>query len=110
MRKRCIYEKRIKSIQNKYNRIYEALNGDKETAPRLEDPEIRRPIISNIRRCVNKMKDVLHNINDYNVCKNSFDHFCVNIPLESVQVNEFGNVNRIVNIRKSQIYNYINKL
>ena len=104
------YENRIKSIQNKYNRIYEALNGDKATAPKLDDPEIRRPIISNIRRCVNKMKDILHNINDYNVCKNSFDHFCVNIPLDSVLVNEFGNVNQIINIRKSQIYSYINKL
>ncbi|APW32078.1 hypothetical protein BWX39_05165 [Prevotella intermedia ATCC 25611 = DSM 20706] len=94
------YENRMKSMQNKYNLIYHALNGDKASAPRLEDPEIRRPIISNIRRCINKMSDVLHNVNDYNVSKNSYGNFCVNIPLENVLVREYGNERENVPIRK----------
>ena len=101
------YENRMKSMQYKYNLIYHALNGDKAAAPRLEDPEIRRPIISNIRRCINKMSDVLHNVNDYNVSKNSYGNFCVNIPLGNVLVREYGNEKENVPIRKSLVFNKI---
>lgn len=101
------YENRMKFMQNKYNLIYHALNGDKASAPRLEDSEIRRPIISNIRRCINKMSDVLHNVNDYNVSKNSYGNFCVNIPLENVLVREYGNERENVPIRKSLVFNKI---
>lgn len=101
------YEQRIKSMQSKYNIIYEALNGDKSTSPKLDEPEIRRPIISNIRRCISKNREVLHNVDDYNVCKNSFDHFCVNLSLDNVSVIEYGSRNIETPLRKSQIYSRI---
>lgn len=100
------YERRVKTIQNKYKIIYEALDGDAIT-PSLEDPEIRRPIISNIRRSINKLTDVLHNTSDYNVCKNSFGHFCVNINIDNVSVIEYGSNKSTVLIRNSKIYNKI---
>lgn len=94
-------------MQSKYNIIYEALNGDKSTSPKLDEPEIRRPIISNIRRCISKNREVLHNVDDYNVCKNSFDHFCVNLSLDNVSVIEYGSRNIETPLRKSQIYSRI---
>ena len=104
------YDNRIKSIQSKYNIIYQALNGDKKNVPKLEDPEIRRPIISNIRRCINKLSDILHNVNDYNVCKNSYGHFCVNIPLERVYVRESGQDSDQINLCNSLLFNKLKRV
>lgn len=109
-KEKIIYDDKIKSIQRKYNLIYQALNGDKTCVPRLEDPEIRRPIISNIRRCIKKLSDVLHNVDDYNVRKNSYGHFCVNVPLESVYVRESGQSCGDVLVRNSHIFNRLEML
>lgn len=104
------YDNRIKSIQNKYSIIYQALNGDKKNVPKLDDPEIRRPIISNIRRCINKLSDILHNVNDYNVCKNSYGHFCVNIPLERVYVRESGQDSDQIHLCNSLLFNKLKRV
>lgn len=104
------YEKRIKSIQSKYNLIYQALNGDKTNVPRLEDPEIRRPIISNIRRCINKMSDILRNVNDYNVCKNSYGHFCVNMPLDRVYVRESVQDSEQIQVYNSLLFSKLKRI
>ena len=73
------YNKRMKQIQEKYNIIYEWFGGESGKAPNLEQPEIRRPMISCIKRCINKIDDILHHADDYTVIKNSFGHFCINL-------------------------------
>ncbi len=73
------YNKRIKQIQEKYNRIYEWFGGEASKAPNLEQPELRRPMISCIKRCIALVSDHLHHADDYIVSKNSFGHFNINL-------------------------------
>lgn len=94
----------------KYNIIYQAFNGDRNSVPCLTNADIRRPMISNIRRCINNFSYILHNVNDYNICKNSFNHFGVNIPHINVYVNETGVNSKCIELRNTHIYNKIRML
>ena len=53
------YNAKMVALQEKYQKIYELFGGDK--APDLTQPEIRRPIISCLKRSLNMLKkDVLY--------------------------------------------------
>ena len=105
LRQKQAYERRMAEIQAKYTLLYQAFNGDKGTVPNLEIPEIRRPIVSNIRRRIKDISDVLHNPEDYNVSTDSQGHLCVNLPAEWVDVREFcGSDTTEVSLRESDVY------
>ena len=105
LRQKQAYERRMAEIQAKYTLLYQAFNGDKGTVPNLEIPEIRRPIVSNIRRRIKDISDVLHNPEDYNVSTDSQGHLCVNLPAEWVDVREFcGSDTTEVPLRESDVY------
>ena len=105
LRQKQAYERRMVEIQAKYTLLYQAFNGDKGTVPNLEIPEIRRPIVSNIRRRIKDISDVLHNPEDYNVSTDSQGHLCVNLPAEWVDVREFcGSDTTEVPLRESDVY------
>jgi hypothetical protein len=90
LRQKQAYERRMAEIQAKYTQLYQAFNGDKGTVPNLEIPEIRRPIVSNIRRRIKEISSVLHNPEDYNVSTDSQGYLCVNLPAEWVDVREYS--------------------
>lgn len=90
LRQKQAYERRMAEIQAKYTQLYQAFNGDKGTVPNLEIPEIRRPIVSNIRRRIKEISSVLHNPEDYNISTDSQGHLCVNLPAEWVDVREYS--------------------
>ncbi len=90
VRQRQAYERRMAEIQTKYTLLYLAFNGDKSKVPNLEMPEIRRPIVSNIRRCIKAVSGYLHNAEDYSVLTDSQGHLRVNLPTELVDVCEYA--------------------
>lgn len=98
------YDERMKRIQQKYCHIYALFDGDKATAPNLADADIRRPIVSNIRRCVGKWNHLLHNAEQYNVTKDSFGHYVVNLSAEMVCVKGFNNDAVPVALLQSHLY------
>ena len=104
-RQRQDYERRMTEIQEKYTHIYMAFGGDKNGVPNLEIPEIRRPIVSNIRRCIKVMADELHNADDYNVLNDSHGRLRVNLPSEQVDVHEYTeDADQEVPLLKSNIF------
>ena len=99
------YKRRMASIQAKYTQLYIAFNGDKNSVPNLEVPEIRRPIVSNIRRRIKAMSDELHNAEDYNALSDSRGNLSVNLPSELVDVCEYSEGGSVeAPLLKSEIY------
>lgn len=84
------YNKRMRRIQERYSMIYEMFGGEKETAPDLSIPEIRRPIFSCLKRSLKNLP-ALYNPDDYNVTKSGEGVFSVNIEPELVYVSQLNN-------------------
>ena len=98
------YESRMREIQRKYEILYHAFNGSKDKVPHLDEPEIRRPIISNIRKCISNLSDVLHCADNYNIRKNSYNRFCVDLSSDLIYIDNYTNKERYVPLKESTIY------
>ncbi len=83
------YNKRIERIQSAYRAIYSMFGGEPENAPDLSLPEIRRPIISCLRRSLNKIKG-LYNPQDYGITKNRDGVLTVNVDTDIVFVRQLN--------------------
>lgn len=79
------YNRRMKRIQQRYSAIYEMFGGEKETAPDLSVPEIRRPIFSCLKRSIKNLQ-ALYNPEDYNITKSGDGAFSVNVEPELIYV------------------------
>lgn len=79
------YNRRLKRIQARYAAIYAMFGGDREAAPDLGVPEIRRPIFSCLKRSLGKLK-ALYNPEDYNISKDANGVFSVHVDPELVYV------------------------
>lgn len=96
------YNKRMRRIQERYSMIYEMFGGEKETAPDLSIPEIRRPIFSCLKRSLKNLP-ALYNPDDYNVTKSGEGVFSVNIEPELVYVSQLNNEDAIP-LADSELY------
>lgn len=79
------YNRRMKRIQQRYSAIYAMFGGERETAPDLSVPEIRRPIFSCLKRSIKNLQ-ALYNPEDYNITKSRDGAFSVNVEPELVYV------------------------
>ncbi len=59
--------------------------GEKDTAPDLTQPEIRRPIMACVRRSIARL-DALYNPADYTVTKDSDGSFAVHVEPDLISV------------------------
>lgn len=96
------YNRRMKRIQQRYSAIYEMFGGEKETAPDLSVPEIRRPIFSCLKRSIKNLQ-ALYNPEDYNITKSGHGAFSVNIEPDLVYVCQLDS-NEPVLLHKSELY------
>ncbi len=81
------YLKRMTLVQSKFRSLYSMFGGDHEAAPDLGMPEIRRPIISCLKRSI-KQLSALYNPEDYNITKDKGGALSVHIEPELVFVKE----------------------
>ncbi len=72
------FERRMNKFQRRYAAIYELFGGEKDTAPDLTQPEIRRPIMACIRRSIGRL-DALYNPADYTVTKDPDGSFAIHL-------------------------------
>lgn len=106
-RQKVSYEIRVKDIQNKYKHLYGMFNGDKAATPMLDDPEILRPMISNIRKTFKKLHDKLHNVEDYIVSKDSYNSYKTGVTLDMVYVINRNESKELIPIANSKIFNQL---
>lgn len=81
------YSSRMAKIQDKYKAIYSMFGGDHEGAPDLAMPEIRRPIVSCLKRSLKALSS-LYNPEDYNMTKYSDGVLSVHVESELVFIRE----------------------
>ena len=72
------FERRMNKFQRRYSEIYEMFGGEKDMAPDLRQPEIRRPIMACLRRSISRL-DALYNPADYTVTKDADGAFAVHV-------------------------------
>ena len=102
------YNRRMKRIQQRYSAIYEMFGGEKETAPDLSIPEIRRPIFSCLKRSLKNLQ-ALYNPEDYNITKSGDGAFSVNVEPELVYVCQL-NSNEPVPLHESEMFRKWSKI
>ncbi|MBD5194829.1 MAG: hypothetical protein HDS12_02560 [Bacteroides sp.] len=97
-----LYNHQMKKIQDRYAAIYEMFGGEKDSAPDLTIPEIRRPIFSCLKRSLKNIK-ALYNPEDYNISKSADGSFSVHIEPELVYAyNLHGD--KPVPLRESELF------
>lgn len=94
--------KRLGRIQARYAEIYSMFGGDRDSAPDLSVPEIRRPIFSCLRRSLGNLK-ALYNPEDYNVSKDGNGVFSVHVEPELVYVRQLNEANPVP-LKESDLY------
>lgn len=100
-----VYERRMNLFQNRYKVVYELFGGEKGGAPDLTQAEIRRPIISCLRRSLAEIGGVLYNANDYMINKDTDGYIKVNLDDEELYI--FEPEKGYVILNESEIYQRI---
>ena len=83
------YKEKMCKFQKQYEAVYRFMGGDKDKVPDVCSAEIRRPIFSRIKKSLLSMSDMLYNVNDYLISKNSFGTYNVNVELGEIFVKDW---------------------
>lgn len=76
------YNRRMMRVQEKFAKIYHLFGGDPERAPDLSNQGKRLPMLSRIRRHIKEVGHLLHNPEDYQVQRNQYGNYGVNLDPE----------------------------
>ena len=99
------YNARMTVLQERYQKIYELFGGDK--APDLSQPEIRRPIISCLKRSLGLLKEMLYNSEDYMITKDEYGNLRVELEQELQYI---YSSNGIIRLPESETFKRITKV
>lgn len=78
---------RMEQMQSKFRALYSLFGGNPDVAPDLSIPEIRRPIVSCVKRSLKQLTS-LYNPEDYYITKDAAGILSVHIEPQLVFVNE----------------------
>lgn len=101
------YNMKLVELQKKYQLIYECFGGD--TAPNLSQAEIRRPIVSCLKRSLNGLNGLLYNLSDYLIEKDEYGNLKVNLDGELIYVYDPTSRN-MVHLFDSELYKRLKQL
>lgn len=100
------HDKYMQRVQKKYQTIYEYLGGD--IAPDLRQPEIRRPIISCLKKSLSNLDGILYNFEDYSITKDEYGTLKVALELEAQYL---YNANKgYIQLTKSELFGKVLKI
>lgn len=100
------YKEKTVRFQKQYEIVYGFMGGDKDKTPNVGSAEIRRPIFSRIKKSLMVLSDMLYNVNDYLIAKNSYGTYNVNIEADAVYVKDWK-TNRLIPLLESDIMNRV---
>ena len=102
------YYAKMSAVQERYQKIYELFGGEKDKAPDLIQPEIRRPIISCLKRSLSQLKDTLYNSDDYMITKDEFGNLRIELEQDLQYIH--SGINGVIKLTDSEIFNKISKI
>ncbi len=83
------YRQRMACLQQAYAAIYGMFGGEREKAPSLEQPELRRPMLSLIKRRILQIGEKLYNPADYLPLKSADGNLVVHLEPELVFIRDY---------------------
>lgn len=83
------YKEKTNRFQKQYEIVYGFMGGDKDKTPNVGSAEIRRPIFSRIKKSLMVLSDMLYNVNDYLITKNSYGTYNVNVEPNMIYVKDW---------------------
>lgn len=101
------YNLKMAAIQERYQKIYELFGGEKDKVPDLMQPEIRRPIISCLKRSLSLVKGSLYNSEDYMLTKDEYGSLRIDLEPE-LQYIQSG-IDGTIRLSDSEIYKKVSK-
>ncbi|WP_024994393.1 hypothetical protein [Phocaeicola paurosaccharolyticus] len=101
------YNMKLVELQKKYQLIYQCFGGD--TAPDLSQAEIRRPIVSCLKRSLNGLNGLLYNLSDYLIEKDEYGNLKVNLDGELIYVYD-PILRNMVHLFDSELYKRLKQL
>ena len=102
------FNRKMQLIQEKYQIIYSAFGGEKDKAPDLRQPEIRRPIISCLKKSLSRLEEALYNFNDYTISKDKYGY--LKIGLESNLLYYFSSGVGYIQIFETELFDKVNMI
>lgn len=99
------YNTMMSIIQERYQKIYELFGGEKDKAPDLMQAEIRRPIISCLKKSLSNVKDALYNSEDYMIQKDVYGNLSIGIEQELLLIQ--SGIQGTIRLSQSDIYNKV---
>lgn len=96
------HQRSMQKLQKRYSAIYSMFGGTADSAPDLSAPEIRRPMISRIKRAL-KQLPALYNAADYSIAKDDNGVLTVHIEPQLVMVQELS-PSQAVPLLQSDLY------
>lgn len=102
------YNRRMRRFQQRYATIYGLFGGNKEEVPDLTIPEIRRPLISHVKKAISKLT-ALYNPEDYNITGTGRSAYSVNVEPELINIVEL-NSSTPIPLCDSKIYHTIHSM
>src|SRR5574344_830139 len=97
----AFYNTKLAELQKKYQLIYECFGGD--TAPDISQAEIRRPIVSCLKRSLNDLNGLVYNLSDYLIEKDEYGYLRVNLDSELIYIYD-PNSRSMVHLFDSELY------
>lgn len=101
------FNARMQRLQRRYAMIYEAFGGNPDTAPDITRAEIRLPMISGIRRAINKRADKIYDADRFIISRDQQGTYAISTAQTDLFVcTEFSNP-RPINIFASNLFGQI---
>lgn len=102
------FDRRMEILQRRYAKIYAAFGGEKENAPDITKADIRLPMISGIRRAINKQKEKIYDADRFVINRDKNGIYGISAIPEVFWSKDFSN-EQTVSIFESALFVELSK-
>lgn len=100
------YNRKISRLQAQYKIVYGMFGGDK--APDISQAEIRRPMISRIKKSLCALSGCLYNPDDYLILKDNYGNFKIGVDENMIYVQDYEK--GLILLSESELYKRVCRL
>lgn len=100
------YASKTDRLQRQYEMVYRLMGGSMDTVPDICSAEIRRPIFSRVKKSLMSMSEMLYNVNDYLITRNSYGIYNINVSMDIIYVQDHK-ISTLIPLKDSSIIDRI---
>lgn len=103
------FDGRMARLQRRYARVYEAFGGDGDKAPDITSAEIRLPMISRIRRVINRQSEKIYDAARFIVNRDPNGVYSLTVNPASVTCKDFSSATPVI-LTESTLFAELDRL